>query len=266
LDNKQNQNFFDNRFWLQLLGDRSRLILKSLSPTETTEVQQTQRFILLFDNLLNRARQNPTEDKLKQLNQEAERTTQDFRKYILHLLKRQMIEELSIDINPATFNMIVNSAEMYLEILSFYRQNIIPSFNSVVLTSKWLQNIYIDTLILQNDIGIMYCTERDRAGEFAKLFLNLYYTSVMLDGLRRTGLDKFPALEQFNDQLQENLERFAEYLVDLIHKIPEKRYIGKISLLFVDSTYRQVCYYMIRLSEVSTIKPPVCDPTSLRRE
>lgn len=263
---KQNQIVFDSRFWLQLLGDRARLVFRSLSPDEIQEAQTVNQFIADLDALLKEARKELTEDALKSLGKRAERSVQDFRKYILYFLRRQITGDLVIDVNPATLNMIVNSAEIYLGILNAYLKGSQLSFNSLILASIWLQNVYIDSIVIQNDIGIIYYEERQRAGEFASLFLNHYYTATIMDGLHRTGLSSFPALDKFNDQVQRIMISYAEYLVDLIYLITKIEYIGSLSLLFVDSTYRQVCYYMTKLSEVSAIKPPACDPSSPRME
>ena len=64
-------NVFENQFWLQILGDSSRILLLALLPLASNEVQQTQALITQFDSLLERARQNLTPEQLAQLNQEA---------------------------------------------------------------------------------------------------------------------------------------------------------------------------------------------------
>ncbi len=262
----QSQIALDNRFWLQLMGDHARLVFKSLSPDEKQEIGEAQSFITRLDGLLEEARKNPEEKAQINLGGRAEKAAQDFRKYILHLLKRQITGDLAIDLNPATLSMIVNSAEIFIDVLNAYLKGRLPSFNALILYSFWLQNIYIDSLNIQKDIGILYFEERQKAGEFADLFLKLYNTASIIDGLHRTGLSAFPAQDKFNDQVQGTMIAYAEYLVDLIKLIVNNQYIGSLSLLFVDSTYRQLCYFMTKLSEVSTVKPPVCDPTSPRME
>lgn len=47
----EEMTLFEHQFWLQVLGDHSRFILNALSPKEVPLVQQTNRFINLFDNL-----------------------------------------------------------------------------------------------------------------------------------------------------------------------------------------------------------------------
>jgi hypothetical protein len=47
---------FEHLFWLQILGDHSRFILDALSPRETVEIQKAERFIIIFDGLLDEAR------------------------------------------------------------------------------------------------------------------------------------------------------------------------------------------------------------------
>ncbi|WHY83687.1 DUF2935 domain-containing protein [Siminovitchia fortis] len=47
---------FEHEFWLQVLGDHSRFILESLSPSEKRDVDQAKGFKRIFDELLNEAR------------------------------------------------------------------------------------------------------------------------------------------------------------------------------------------------------------------
>ena len=48
---------FEHEFWLQILGDHSRFILDSLSPSETKDIEVAKRFKGAFDRLLGEARQ-----------------------------------------------------------------------------------------------------------------------------------------------------------------------------------------------------------------
>ena len=56
MDNFEEVSLFEDRFWLQILGDHSRFIFTSLSPDETEAVNQAQNFIMTFDSLLQQSR------------------------------------------------------------------------------------------------------------------------------------------------------------------------------------------------------------------
>ena len=47
----------EHEFWLQVLGDHSRFILDSLSPSEVKDIEVAKRFIKEFDRLLVIAKQ-----------------------------------------------------------------------------------------------------------------------------------------------------------------------------------------------------------------
>ncbi len=255
---------FQNQFWLQIMGDHARFILTPLSPIETEETDRVKSFIQLFDGLLAQARQTLTDEQKNKLNQDAYKTVQDFRKYILHLIKRQITGNIRMNLNPAPLNMMVNYAELYLNILHSFKEGSIPAMYITTISSIWLHNIYIQALMIQQELGIVFFRERKQAFDFANLFLDLYSKSIILDGLRRTGENDFPALVEFTLQINETMREYAEYLVDLLNLIRTKKYIGMLNNLDVDDMYRKICYYMIQLSNVSEIRPPVCDPTSPR--
>lgn len=265
-DNKSivESNIDDLQFGFQLLGDYARFIRDALSTQAKSEIEKTLAFITVFDDFYAKSRQTLSDDQLKELNGQAFELVQEFRKFILQILRQQISKTIVINLNPNFLNMMVNTAELLLDGLSAYMRNTFPDTTN--LASTWLQNIYITTLTIQDKLGILYFEEKTKAGEFAAIFINLYNKSLILDGLRRTGLDNFPAFNQFYNQIQFNMIAYAEYLVDLINIILKKEYVGMLTLLDIDSMYRRACFFMTKLSLISDIQAPVCDSASPRQE
>ena len=257
-------NIDDLQFGFQLLGDYSRFIRDALSCQAMTETEKAQEFITVFDELYTKSRQLLSSDHMKDLNGQAFQSVQEFRKYILQLLKKQISKTIKINLNPPSLNMMVNTTELLLDGLSAYMRNTFP--DTTHLTSTWLQDIYIAILNIHDKIGVLYFEDRAKAEEFAKFFLNLYSKSLILDGLCRTGLEKIPAFNQFYNQIQKHMIRYAEFLVELINLLIKKECIGMLTLLDVDSMYRRACFFMTKLSLISDIQAPVCDPASPRME
>ncbi len=260
----ETSNLTDLKFGFQLLGDYARFISNALSPESAAEAQKAKAFIALFDEMYTKSGNALSGTKLADLNRQAFQDVQDFRKYALQVLRGQISKTIIISLDPQTLNMMVNTAELLLDGLGAYMRNTFPDTSH--LTSTWLQNIYTSTLLIQDRLGILFYGAREKAGEFANTFLHLYNKSLMLDGMRRTGLDKIAPFGHFCKEIKSQLTSYAEYLVDLISLITNNEYIGLLTLLEVDSIYRRVCFFLTKLAQISEIKAPACDPTAPRRE
>lgn len=264
----QTPNELDNRFWLQVMGDYTRLIITGLPRFDTEFLDRAEQFKTLFDGLLNRAGSTLTDQQLQAFNQEAYQAAQDFRKLVLEIIRRIITQETDIIANlfPEILNHMVNDTEMYLTNLAAYLRDASTRVNSTQVTLDWLFNIYTTCKFIGDNLSIAFFRERSRAKAFQAQFLNLYQKAFLLNGFRRTGLTTFPSLIQANDEIQEIMQEYATFVVDLIRLKADKKILGPINTLFLDNTYRQLCYYTTQLSEASTVKPPLCDPVSPRKE
>jgi hypothetical protein len=253
----------ENQFWLQVLGDYSRFMRNTIYVTAADEINRSIGFITQLDELLARSRLTFSDEQLKVFNQQAYQAVQDFRKFILSIIRKQITEKNIIVMTPAILNEYVNDTERYLDILDTYMKNN-TILNPVSDSITWLMKIYIGTMHLQDSIGISFIEYKRKAGALADIVLDLYLRAYVTIGLRRTNLRTYPALEQLMVDIQSQMTVYAEYLVDLIRLLKEKKLLGSITLLDLDNQYRQLCYYLTKLSMFSEIRPPVCDPTSPR--
>jgi hypothetical protein len=89
---------------------------------------------------------------------------------------------------------------------------------------------------------------------------------VELAGYTRTGLRTFPALERFTKQAELEMALFMEFLTELKELGLTKELLGTLMPLMADHMAREECYYLTKLSWVSAIKPPNCDPGKPRVE
>jgi hypothetical protein len=256
----------EHRFWLQIFGDKARFILNDLYPKEAEMIAESREFISLFDDLLAQARQALPENQLDILNRQAFRAAQDFRKFILHILLLQITGNAVINMAPAMLNVFVNETEQYINILTSYLENEEHVYNSITESITWMMNLYTSTVRIEQSIGISYVEFSVQARNYAHDFLILYLRAYIMKGFLRTGIKNLPALDQLNDDVQKKITEYAEFIVKLTELMKRKQFFGRITLLDLDSTYRQLCYFMTRLSAVSRIKAPVCDPASPRLE
>ncbi len=103
--------------------------------------------------------------------------------------------------------------------------------------------------------------------DFRKYILylaRLQLTGHLVFSLRRTGVNEYPALTSLNSDTAMVMIKYAQFLVELINLMHEKKVLGNLTILYLDSMYRQLCYYITELSKVSSVQAPVCDPASPR--
>ena len=150
----QKENLFENRFWLQIFGDQMRILFVGLSPDETAEVDALRELIRQMDGLLERARQNLSGQQLAALNGEAFAAVQDMRKYVLHILIRQLTGKVGIVALPSFTNHIVNDTEAYLDILNEFMGGRMPRFNQAELNTGWLIDAYAYSFTIADNLSL----------------------------------------------------------------------------------------------------------------
>lgn len=90
--------------------------------------------------------------------------------------------------------------------------------------------------------------------------MNLY------NGYTRTGTCDFNALKILNIHSAKIMTEFKKVLKELQEAVSEKKVLGRISPLILDHMYREECYYLTKLSMVSEVEAPECDPREPRIE
>ena len=253
----------ENRFWLQIFGDKARIIHKELFPTETDLVARAVAFTTLFDTLLAEAAAGENQANVYGKTYPA---MQDFRRFVLLIIRTQISEKSVIGILPDYLGVYVNESELYLSYLYVAMQGAPFAMNALDIALVWTLNAYLGAVHLEDNLGIAFVEYKTKARDFSQGFLVLYLRAQILQGFMRTGLRHFPMLDAFYNDLASHMTKYAEFVVDIILLTEKRTFVGTLSLLDLDDLYRILCYIMKKLSEVSSIHPPACDPTSPRRE
>jgi hypothetical protein len=259
-------SLFEHRFWLQILGDHSRFILNALSPKESSEIQTAQQFILMFDTLLVKARQSIDPQEILSITTLAYEYTQELRQFKLYLLQRHLIGRIQIGLPPTFLNHMVNEAEEYLRILECLRTNRLPLFDAIHHHLVWLLDASGHAGAIAADLDI---TEKDffaSSKHFEQRFTDFYNKAIELAGYMRTQLKDFPALARFNHNVELEMLLFQHFLTGIEELRLSDELLGRISPLMPDHMFREECYYLTKLSQVSQVKPPNCDPGKERIE
>jgi hypothetical protein len=257
---------FEHRFWLQILGDHSRFILNTLSPKEKEKIEKAKNFILIFDKLLSNSRENIHGRALDELNREAVRQAQKLRTFKLELIKEHIAGKIELNLPPTFINHMVNELEEYLNILKCYMSNTMPEAHPVHYHLLWLLDGVGHARAIHNNLDDVEADLKEKGKEFSKQFDELHMKAIEFAGYLRTGVAKFPALSRLNKQAELKMLMFMEFLKELEAMRLDKRVLGIISPLMLDHMFREECYYLAKLSQVSEVKKPDCNPAKPRTE
>ena len=259
-------NKFENIFWLQIMGDHARVVDNALPPNEAEYLRGSDKFISIFDTLLTRAKENLTDEQMMQLNRDAFRATQDYRKFELEIINEQLVGTIQVYLTPAFFNHTVNESEEYLNILGAYLQNKQPDISSVHLDLLWLLDGSGHAYALSENIGSSYRDLNEKCIAFGRRFDELFLKSVEMRGFLRGGLKTFPALTASSIQGAEEHTAFREFVGELMVQVRQKTVLGTLYPLMLDHMYRESCYYVTKLSTIIDVPEPDCDPLRPRQE
>lgn len=263
----ENSALFEHRFWLQILGDHARFILDTLSSKEDEEIERAQCFIQVFDQLLQQSRKNLTDPDIYNLNQQANQYAQEIRTYKLHLIKQHLLGEVTISLPPTFLNHMVNEVEEYLQILGYLlKKEQPPKYPALHYHLVWLLDAAGHAAGITGDLDMVEKKLLSTSREFTNDFENFYIKAVEMAGYMRTHLSDFPALQRFNKEVEWEIILFKKFLHELEELELDAKVLSAFSPLMADHMAREECYYLLKLSEVSEVEKPECDPTKHRTE
>jgi hypothetical protein len=267
MNDYQNTAVFEDRFWLQVLGDHARFIFNALAPDEQEEIQQANYFRNIFDQLLERSRQTLSGAELMALNQQAYQQAQGIRNFKLNLLRKQLVERLRVGLPPTFFNHMVNEVEESLWVFNaLMAGQIPPPQNPLHYHLLWLLDAEGHAVALLDNLDNVERDLIERSNVFMNQFNDLYKKALELSGYQRTCLVEFPALARFNRQVDTQMIIFKEFLDLLEELVASKQALGTLTPLMPDHMAREECYYLTKLSQVAAVKKPECDPGEPRVE
>lgn len=256
---------FEHRFWLQIVGDHARFIEGSMPVQEWKEIEQAKRFIQTFDSLLETARRPLSAADTLRLTQEAFQHAQQFRMFKLHLLSGHLLGGLRSSLPPTFYNHMVNEIDEYIRILSYLTVEKTPAFlHPVHHHLIWLLDASGHAASIHDQLDPIEADLRNHSELFKKKFDAFYLKAVEMAAYLRTGLRAFPALFRFNRQVDLEMKLFQGFLAELVELNLSAEALDVLTPLMPDHMYREECYYLLKLAEVSGLVPPVCDPTKPR--
>lgn len=261
----QEISLYENRFWLQILGDHARFIYSALAPSEKEHIRTAEGFIDAFDQLLDNARTSLSGDELLRLNNQAFQWANEIRKFKLALIKEHLIGHITIHLTPSFLNHMVNEVEEYIRILEYLCNGKVPPVQHEVHHHLlWLLDASGHAGAINDTLDSTEQKLKKKTHEFTKTFNNFYLKAVEMAGYLRTYVQEFPALERFNHQAEVEMKVFKEFLRELEEMELQGTVLDTFSALMADHMAREECYYLINLAQSSGLEVPNCDPTKPR--
>lgn len=252
-------NVDENRFWLRVLAENAMMIRNRLIP-DGTEIEAANSMAARFDALYARADRRPAGAELDQLNREAYQAARDFRSYILNILREQLTKGLYIYFKPVFINNMVSLCDEYLYILGAYVNKREPAYDPIIQDIFWLPIFYTESRLLSDGLGEFQVKLRQKADDFTVRFTMLFQTAVGMQGMYRIGDINFPIAVQYRRDIRDDLNQFAEYVVELMGLVRHNMLPGTLSLIDLECLYRKLCYYTMQISDLAKLPKPACDP------
>lgn len=255
---------FEHRFWLQVLGDHARFIIGALSPNERERIEKAKIFKNAFDRFLDKARENISGPVLDNLTQESLRLSKKFRTFKLELIKEHIVGNIEINLPPTFINHMVNELEEYITILNCFLSSAYPEAHPIHHHILWLLDGVGHANAINCDLDDVEKKLKEKSKEFAKHFDELHMKAMEFAGYLRTNITSFPALSRLNKEAELEMLIFMNFLKELENMRMDKEVLGTITPLMLDHMFREECYYLTKLSQVSEVKKPDCNPGSPR--
>ncbi|MFA9556364.1 DUF2935 domain-containing protein [Evansella sp. AB-rgal1] len=266
--NFRDEALFELNFWLQVLGDHSRFIHDTLSPSEKDYVEHANYFIERFDQLLEGARKPSLNDQnLMSLLEKSEVEGKKLRELKLAILKDHLVGNVKIKLPPSFLNHMVNELDEALRLLSYFvKGKIPPDVHALHHDLIWLLDAAGHANAIHDDMDHVESKIRKKSYMFTKEWEAFYLKAVEMAGYLRANVTHFPALSKFHKDIELEMELFKTFLREIEEMELNKETLSVFEPLMADHMFREECYYLMKLAETTELSPPKCDPTKPRTE
>lgn len=257
----------EHRFWLQIMGDHARFIFLSLAPIETEYLQRSQDFIISYDQLLEQSRRQLDDKELDVLNRQAYLLTNQFREFKLLLLTLTLSSAIKVHLSSTFFNDMLNELEEYMVVLNALMNGETILFHPIHYHLLWLPDAIGHAASVAANLDLIERDLIDKSDYYVMNFTDLSLKATMMNGYLRTQIPNFPALSRLNEQVDQMIQQFKEFLEYLRDHRIDGRVLGTLFPLMADHMAREECYYLWKLTlTAGLLKRPDCDPTRQRLE
>ena len=244
---------FEHQFWLHVLGDHARFIHDSLYPSEKEDIAKATSFIQDFDQLLSQITSLNQSNALPFANTVEESVTR-LRSFKLSIIKRHLTGEMKIHLTPTFINHMVNELEEYLRVLSYLKHGKVPPiFHELHHHLIWLLDASGHAGAIDDRMDGVEKRLKEKSSVFTKHFKQFYIKAVELTGYLRTNINRFPALNRFNHDVEVETNLFKTFLAELEEMELSAEVLGTFSASMADHMAREEQYYLMKLAEATKL-------------
>lgn len=255
----------EHRFWLQILGDHARFLYHSLSISENDEIQRATFLVNEFDLLLDEARRNLSADELHLLNKRAAQSVWKIKNFKLHLIKRQLIGKIDLNLSPTFVNHMINELEEYQGILKYFlSDHVEPHTHPLHYHLLWQSDAIGHASSIAGSLDMEEKRLLEKSKAFQKEFEQHYLKALELAGYLRTQIESFPSLTRYNREIEQHMRKFMDFLQEITEYQLNNELLGTLNPLIPDHMLREECYYLMKLALAAGTPSSSCDPTRPR--
>lgn len=258
---------FENRFWLQIMGDHCRFIANTLPPRDDnqdqTQFNQTAKQLAsTFDGLLSRARNG------EDVSSAALTAVQQLRALKTMILSSLLQGLLVSGLPPTFYSHMLRELDFYFALLQGYLTNGQVSLDHVLAyLDLWITDAEGHADSVLTGLDATEAMLRKRAWCMKKKF-SKQRTKVaeFIDYLQAGNVD-FPALRRLTGYAALALRLFSRLVAELRELIGSGAVLGSLEPLMMDHMLREECYTLTKL-ELFLPGAAIagCDPTAARLE
>ena len=159
---------------------------------------------------------------------------------------------MKIHLTPTFINHMVNELEEYLRILNYLKQGEVPPvFHELHHHLIWLIDASGHAGAINDRLDGVEKRLKEKSSTFTKHFEEFYLKAVELTGYLRTNIQKFPALNRFNNEVEVEMGLFKAFLNELEEMELSAEVLGVFSASMADHMAREEQYYLMKLAESS---------------
>lgn len=251
MENYLKSAVFEHQFWLQVLGDHSRFIHDSLYPSEKEDISKAASFIHHFDQLLSQVNSLNDSNAIP-FAKNVEQSVEKLRTFKLSIIARHLTGEMKIHLTPTFINHMVNELEEYLLILDYLKQGEVPPiFHELHHHLIWLLDASGHAGAINDQMDGVEKRLKEKSSTFTKHFEQFYLKAVELAGYLRTNIQRFPALNRFNNEVEVEMGLFKTFLNELEEMELSAEVLGTFTASMADHMAREEQYYLMKLAESS---------------
>ena len=240
---------FEHDFWLRVMEEHAEFIQDALSPQEQDDQLMTTSFIKRYQNLRNELTELKTLNAIS-FSKKAEELTNEFRKYKLSIIERQLNRTISSQLTPTFSNHMVNELEEYVLILDYLKQGeTAPIFHELHHHLLWLRDASGHAGAINDNLDGVEQRLKEKSFSFAKHFDEFYLKAIELTDYLRTNQQSFPALKRFNYDVELELKLFKTFLHELEEMELSAEVLSSFTASMADHMAREEQYYLRKIAQ-----------------